>query len=230
MSVRYGMLALLERRSMHGYELGRELKGELGVEWAVNYGQVYTTLERLVRDGFVVQSDTVEVADAPDRKLYTLTPAGRVELRRWFLSPVEGAEVRRDELFAKILFGLTSDVDVTEIIQVQRKRELRRMAELTAAKELRDAALDVAEVLQFDMHILRAEATVRWLEIAEAKIAKIAGSTPAAVRVPEVACDTRGDGAHDKGADEAKGHGNPADGHERCSADARAHAKGRERT
>ncbi len=207
MSVRHGMLALLERRSMHGYELGRELKGELGAEWSVNYGQVYTTLERLVRDGFVVQSDTVEVADAPDRKLYTLTPAGRTELRGWFLTPVETTEVRRDELFAKVLFGLTSDVGVEEIIQVQRKRELRRMAELTAAKERWDAALDVAEVLQLDLHILRAEATIRWLETAEAKIAKTAGSMPERLRVRDVTCDD-----------------------ERDSAEERTHAKGRGRT
>ena len=213
MSVRYGMLALLERRSMHGYELGRELEGELGDEWAVNYGQVYTTLERLVRDGLVVQSDTVEVADAPDRKLYTLTPAGRAELRGWFLTPLDTTETRRDELFAKVLLGLTSDVDVAEIIQVQRKRELRRMAELTAAKERLDAALHVAEVLQLDLHILRAEATVRWLETAEAKIAKAAGSGPERLRVrDEVRADHGGQerGGEPRGAGErtrAKGRG-----------------------
>lgn len=192
MSVRYGMLALLERRSMHGYELGREIRDELGAEWAVNYGQVYTTLERLVRDGLVVQSDTVEVADAPDRKLYTLTPAGKAELRGWFLTPMESTKARRDGLFAKVLLALTSDVDVEEIIQVQRKRELRRMAELTAAKEQLDAALDVAEVLQLDLHILRAESTVRWLELAEAKIAHAAGSVPERLRVRDSARDDHG--------------------------------------
>ena len=53
---------------MHGYDVRRELESELGSEWSVTYGQVYTTLERLVRDGLVVQSDTVAGADAPDRK------------------------------------------------------------------------------------------------------------------------------------------------------------------
>ena len=73
MSVKHGILAVLERRSMHGYELRRDLEDELGPAWAVNYGQIYTTLERLVRDGLVVQSETVSTADAPDRKLYTVT-------------------------------------------------------------------------------------------------------------------------------------------------------------
>ena len=181
MSVKHGILAVLDRRSMHGYELRRELEGELGPDWAVNYGQIYSTLERLVRDGLVVQSDTVAVSDAPDRKLYTITPAGRTELRQWFLSPVAGAENRRDELFAKIVLGLTSDVDVGEIIQAQRKGELRRIGELTKLKESRDIALDLAEVLQLDMLILRTESTIRWLDTAEAKIAKAAASAPTGV-------------------------------------------------
>ncbi len=81
MSVKHGLLAVLNRRSMHGYELRKELVDGLGPEWNVNYGQVYSTLERLVRDGLCVQSETVSVVDAPDRKLYTVTPAGRAELQ-----------------------------------------------------------------------------------------------------------------------------------------------------
>ena len=183
MSVRHGILAVLDRRSMHGYELRREIEAELGDEWAINYGQVYATLERLLRDGFVVQSDTVAVSDAPDRKLYTVTPAGRAELRHWFLTPVGGAEARRDELFAKIVLGLTSDVDVVEIIQVQRKSELRRIGELTALKSSKDSSLDLAEILQLDMFILRTEAIIRWLDIAESKIGKAAGLGATAVPV-----------------------------------------------
>ncbi len=186
MSVRHGILAVLERRSAHGYELRRELEDELGSHWSLNYGQVYTTLERLVRDGLVVQSGTVAVSDAPDRKLYTVTPAGRAELRRWFLTPVEGSEARRDELFAKIVLALTSEVDVSQIIHAQRKNELRRIAELTSIKEHTDPVLDLAEVLQLDLFILRTEATLRWLEIAESKIGKAADSAPGSVAIRDV--------------------------------------------
>lgn len=210
MSVRYGMMAILERRSLHGYELRRELADELGPQWALNFGQVYTTLERLVRDGLVVQSDTVTVSDAPDRKLYTLTPTGRADLRRWFLTPLASGETRRDELFAKVVLGLTSDVDVSEIIQVQRKSELRRMGELTAMKERRDLALDLPEVLELDMAILRTEATIRWLDTAEAKIRKAASAGPTGVGVRERAGAEGGREASNLGDGEA---------HEREAAD-----------
>jgi len=176
MSVRFGILAVLDRQSMHGYDVRREIESDLGSEWSVNYGQVYSTLERLVRDGLVVQSDTVAVTDAPDRKLYTVTPAGRTALKEWFLTPVGAGETHRDEIFAKLMLGVTSEIDVSDIIQVQRKSELRRIAELTSLKESMDPALDLAEVLQLDLLILRTEAVIRWLEIAESKIARAAVS------------------------------------------------------
>ncbi len=208
MSVKYGLLAVLERRSMHGYDLRRELEEELGPEWSVNYGQVYSTLERLLRDGCVVQSETVEGSEAPDRKLYTLTPAGRSALRTWFLTPLDSTETRRSELFAKIVLGLTSDVDIADIIQTQRKSELRRMSELTSLKEGRDRSLDLAEILQLDMFILRTEAMIRWLDSAEAKIRRAAEEVPSRVPVRDVEVAAPSDGV--TSADESQESANHA--------------------
>jgi len=181
MSVRHGLLAVLNRRSMHGYELRKELVDELGPDWNVNYGQIYSTLERLVRDGLCVQSETVSVVDAPDRKLYTVTPAGRAELRSWFLTPTDGAEAGRDELFAKIALGLTGDVDVEQVIQAQRKGLLRRIGLLTGLKEQLDPELDLTAMLQVDLSIAKTDAIIRWLDTAEAKILKVATSSPRGV-------------------------------------------------
>ena len=178
MSVKYGVLALLNRRSMHGYELGHELQDELGSGWAVNYGQIYSTLERLARDGLVVQSETVASSDAPDRKLYTVTPAGRAELRQWFLAADEGAETGREELYAKVMLALTGDVDFQDVIQAQRKGQLRRIGQLTELKEQLDPDLELGTVLQLDMFILKTEAVLRWLDTSEAKIRKSAAARP----------------------------------------------------
>jgi len=163
---------------MHGYELGHELQDELGSGWAVNYGQIYSTLERLARDGLVVQSETVATSDAPDRKLYTVTPAGRTELRQWFLTADESAEPGREELHAKIMLALTGDVDFQDVIQAQRKGQLRRIGQLTELKEQLDPELELGTVLQLDMFILKTEAVLRWLDTSEAKIKKSAAARP----------------------------------------------------
>lgn len=198
MSVKYGLLAVLERHSMHGYDLRRELEVELGAEWAVNYGQIYSTLERLVRDGLVVQSETVASGEAPDRKLYTVTPTGRTELRRWFLTPVPGAATGRDELYAKLVLGLSSEVDVADIVQTQRKEELRRIGSLTKLKDTLDPDLSLPAILEIDLAILKTEAVIKWLDLAEVRIRRAASSRPTAVRrapgglgggVPTVATD-----------------------------------------
>lgn len=174
MSVKHGLLAILDRRSMHGYELRRELADELGPDWALNFGQVYSTLDRLLRDGLVVQSETVASAAAPDRKLYTVTPSGRAELHRWFLAPLEGVEAGRDELYAKIMLALTGDLDVEQVTQAQRKGLLRVIATLTAEKERLDPDLDLAATLHIDLLIGRTDAFLRWLDTAEARIRRAA--------------------------------------------------------
>ena len=53
MSIRHGLLALLEREPMYGYQLRSEFESATGSTWPLNVGQVYTTLSRLERDGLV---------------------------------------------------------------------------------------------------------------------------------------------------------------------------------
>src|SRR5699024_1982284 len=60
MSVKYGILTLLFRQKQHGYELKLGLDALLGTKDKINPGQVYTTLDRLIRDGFVSSPGTDE--------------------------------------------------------------------------------------------------------------------------------------------------------------------------
>jgi len=205
MSVKHGILAVLDRRSMHGYDLRRDLEDELGSAWAINYGQIYTTLERMVRDGLVVQSETVVTAEAPDRKLYTITPAGRAELHRWFLAADVDAEAGRNELHAKIVLGLTGDVDVAEVIQAQRKGQLRRIGLLTERKERLDPELEFGALLATDLEIARSEATLAWLDRAEKRIARAAQSTPKGVTGSRRATARVDTGAEQNATERTKG-------------------------
>src|SRR3989441_10743943 len=53
MSLKYGLLGLLVEEPLHGYEVKNRFEAMLGGTWEVNIGQVYTTLQRLERDGLV---------------------------------------------------------------------------------------------------------------------------------------------------------------------------------
>ena len=86
MSIKHAILGLLSKKPLHGYELKAAYEEDLVPATQLNYGQVYTTLERLGRDG-LVGHEVVSQAERPDKKVYALTAAGRKELREWLNTP-----------------------------------------------------------------------------------------------------------------------------------------------
>lgn len=170
MSVKYGLLALLGREPMHGYQLRTEFERSTGVTWPLNIGQVYSTLSRLSRDGLVEETDE---AEEPGKVVYRLTETGRAELATWFTTPVAPAEHPRDELAIKVALALhTPGVDVQAVLQAQRTATLRKLQELTRLKAKADEAADEAWLLVLDLMIFRAEAEARWLDHSQTRLSR----------------------------------------------------------
>ena len=69
--VRSAVLALLDDRAMHGYEMITELEERTGGRWRPSAGSIYPTLQLLEDEGLV----TAEEVDG--RKVYSLTQAGQ---------------------------------------------------------------------------------------------------------------------------------------------------------
>jgi DNA-binding PadR family transcriptional regulator len=181
MSVRYGLLALLGREPMHGYQLRTEFERSTGMTWPLNIGQVYSTLSRLSRDGLVEESGE---DDEPGKVVYRLTPAGRTELTEWFTTPVAAAEHPRDELAIKVALAVgTPGVDVSAVLQAQRTATLRKLRELTQLKAKADDTADEAWLLVLDLMIFRTEAEARWLDHSETRLARTPRRKRTAVRV-----------------------------------------------
>ena len=59
-SVRHALLALLSEGPKYGLQLRQEFEDRTGEVWPLNVGQVYTTLQRLERDGLVESDDDGE--------------------------------------------------------------------------------------------------------------------------------------------------------------------------
>jgi DNA-binding PadR family transcriptional regulator len=168
--VKHGLLALLERGPMYGYQLRSEFEASTGSTWPLNIGQVYTTLSRLERDGLVEAGDEEE-----GRVTYRITDAGRAEVAQWFSTPVNGESRPRDELAIKLAMALTTPgVDAHRVIQTQRTATLRSLQDLTRLKAGADEVADAAWLLVLESMIFRAEAEVRWLDHCEVRIS----STP----------------------------------------------------
>src|SRR5690606_24775446 len=131
MSVRHGLLALLERGARYGYQLRAEFERTTGGTWPLNIGQVYTTLARLERDGLVRALPEGDGGQRP----YEITSDGRADLALWFASPIERGDRPRDELAIKLALPLTTPgVDVRAGVQAQRTATVRTLQEFTRLK------------------------------------------------------------------------------------------------
>jgi DNA-binding PadR family transcriptional regulator len=93
-SVPLTLLGLLEREPSHGYDLKRDYDAYFGRGKQLPFGQVYSTLGRLARDGKVVGGHA-EPGEGPDRKPYSITDAGRAEVDAWLADPVDPSRTCR---------------------------------------------------------------------------------------------------------------------------------------
>jgi DNA-binding PadR family transcriptional regulator len=169
MSVRYGLLALLDEAPSHGYQLKTAFERRTGGNWALNIGQVYTTIQRLERDG-LVESIGGEATD-DDRREYRITSAGRAQLSTWFDNPVVAEAPARDELTIKVLLAVAAgDIDVTALLQRQRRASIEQLQAYTRRKAKADPRLDTAFLILLDALIFRTEAEIRWLDACDARI------------------------------------------------------------
>jgi DNA-binding PadR family transcriptional regulator len=166
-SVRYGLLALLAESPTHGYQLKTAFERRTGGSWLLNIGQVYTTLQRLERDGLV---EELAGSDA-DRRDYRITAAGEQALETWFGAPVLPEAPARDELTIKVLLAVAAgNVDVRDVIQRQRRASIEQLQAYTRRKAQADPERDVAFLILMDALIFRTEAEVRWLDACESRI------------------------------------------------------------
>ena len=174
MSVRHALLALLREGPKYGLQLRQEFEARTGEVWPLNVGQVYTTLQRLERDGFV-ESDGGD--DGPQRR-FRITADGDAELAAWLRTPPDLSSPPRDELVIKVLVALqVPGIDVHELIQVHRRHLVELMQQWTRIKEYGDTD-DVGLALVLDAELFRLDSVIRWLDAADGRIRRLAVDPP----------------------------------------------------
>ncbi|WP_158890902.1 PadR family transcriptional regulator [Amycolatopsis anabasis] len=126
MALEHAILVSLEERSGSGYELARRFDKSIGYFWAASHQQIYRTLKRMVELGWV-SADHVTQSEAPDKKVYRVSAAGRDELARWIAESTEPAAFRND-LSVKVRAASYGDVDdvLAELVH-HRRRHLERL-------------------------------------------------------------------------------------------------------
>jgi DNA-binding PadR family transcriptional regulator len=172
MSVRHALLALLSEGSKYGLQLREQFEANTGQVWPLNAGQVYTTLQRLERDGLVAALDDAADPLPGPQKAYRITEAGSAELANWLRVPPDLSTPPRDDLVMKVLIAVrVPGTDVADVIQAHRRYLVQLMQEWTRLKK-DDNGADLAFALVVDSELYRLESVIRWLDAAEIRLGR----------------------------------------------------------
>jgi DNA-binding PadR family transcriptional regulator len=169
MSVPLTLLGLLEREPSHGYDLKRDYDSYFGRDRPLPFGQVYATLARLARDGKVVVGES-EPGAGPERKRYTITEAGVVEVEAWLAEPVEPEPHLQTVLFAKVVLALLLGRAADRYLDAQRAAHMQRMRALIERR--RTGGL--VDTLLADYGLFHLEADLRWIDVTSARLDALA--------------------------------------------------------
>jgi len=166
--LKYAILGLLSWRPFSGYEMKKLFSESTALYWSGNSNQVYPALVGLRKDGLVV-SEVRQQGNYPPGKVYSLTDAGREELREWtasdptvpqirspFLTQLAWADQLDDETLRSLLDRYEHELRMRMLIQ----RELVRREPEGPARSPRETAL-WALITEHDAEILECE--LRWL-------------------------------------------------------------------
>ena len=162
MSLKYGVLGLLKAEPLHGYEVKNRFEAMLGGTWDVNIGQIYTTLQRLERDGLIRP-----LGGRGDRRklLYELSPEGQKALDEWLAQPDASPQQLHEEIYVKLLLATRiANGDLKGMLARQKRAYLQRLRDLNRLEERarRDGRIDLARLVRGAL--LHTEADLKWMD------------------------------------------------------------------
>lgn len=165
------MLALLEPEPAYGYTLKQQYDRWFGRKRPLAFGQVYSTLSRLERNGLVQQS-IVEAGQGPERRLYEITPDGVTAIDVWIRTPQLPNRFATSALYVRLTVALLSGRDAAQVLADQREVDLARMRELQAVRRHASGA----ELLAVTYELAHLDADLSWIEQSGARLEAIAAA------------------------------------------------------
>ena len=111
MSLEYAILGFLNYHPYTGYDLKKIFDTSIRHFWPADQSQIYRTLARLTEQGFA-EMEKVAQDDRPDRKVYSITEAGREELMKWLAGPAPLGDARNAPLIQVFFAGQLTDEEI----------------------------------------------------------------------------------------------------------------------
>lgn len=136
MSLKHGLLGLLNYGSMTGYELDKAFKASLSFFWQAKTSQVYRELNAMEQSGWLISNQIIQT-DKPNKRVYTITEKGKEELLHWLsLSETDIADAMcvKSAFLMRVFFaGETSMEQSLQMLREYRQKCLESKESLKAA-------------------------------------------------------------------------------------------------
>jgi len=181
----YVILGLLSiEGNQSGYDIRRTIQGSVGYFWGESYGQIYPALKKLAAEGLIEPANSPQRTGAkspvrrggrktaggrPDRRAYSLTPAGRARLQEWLAQPFR-VDPPRDEFLLKLFFGREAapgvSVEHVRDFQQRNRRLLRTFEEIGRIGRAKNANHPHFRfwILTLEYGVAQIRAGLRWSE------------------------------------------------------------------
>jgi len=177
MSLEHAILGFVNYRPFSGYDLKKVLDASISHFWPANQSQIYRTLARLSERGYLTV-EVVQQESHPNRKVYSITEEGRVELRRW-MGEDPSREVFREPFLVQCFFaGMLNDAEVLGVLEAKARElrdwltEFKTMAAEINAGDLHPGPLreQFFWCLPLDHGLWYVQSTLEWVEDTIARI------------------------------------------------------------
>ena len=104
MSLSHSILGFLTYGSSSGYDLAKLFDSTVRFFWHAQASQVYLELGKLEKKE-LVSSELIMQMDRPNKKVYTITEAGRKEFLNWLCSEPTSCKGTKDPFLLKVFFA-----------------------------------------------------------------------------------------------------------------------------
>ncbi len=169
MNAQYALLGFLGDKPNYGYELKKIYDTLFGQDKPILSGQIYSTLNRLKRDGKVSELKDFTVSNGPERIKYTITHKGEEALNVWLNTPEAPSAHLQSTLYVKTVLALMREGEAALYLDNQRRAHIERMRQLT--KQRRQST--IADTLLIDHALFHIEADIRWIELTTSRLTKL---------------------------------------------------------
>jgi PadR family transcriptional regulator AphA len=164
----YVILGMLRDGARTGYEIKAAVDETTRFFWAASYGQIYPQLRQLAEAGLVKGAPAPQ--GARKRTVYTLTAAGRKELRRWLEQPPETFELRDEGLLKLFFSGGSSPESAAVALAAKRRHHEEKLEKLRAIEPLARESSDPFPYLVLRYGVELSEWTIEWCKRAEREL------------------------------------------------------------